>query len=155
MTEGSLSLHSFLHKAGDVKMAPLWDDSSITLVPAEGLIPGFAAVVSKDGSGSNGGCSKITMVFFLHVNAFSRLYFHSQGVWACESLEVWSMEGGKKTELSLNPGRCDTSLTSEQNSERERDRVPGPSCSVCQLHTPIDPCQPKATHLSFVVHSRD
>ena len=81
-------------------------------MPAEGLIPGFAAVISKDGSGSNSGRSKITMMFFLYTNNFSGLYFHSQGVWPCESLKVWSTEGGEKTELSLYPGRCYTSLTS-------------------------------------------
>lgn len=138
MTEGSLSLHNLPHEAGDVKMVSPWDDSSIPLVPAEGLIPGFAAVIAKDGSGSNSGHSKIMMVFFLYTNAFSGLYFHSEGVWPYENLKVWSTEGGGKTELSLCPGRCDTSLT-----------------SVCQLHTPVDPCQPRATHLSFVVHSRD
>lgn len=125
MTEGSLSLHNFPHEAGDVKMASPWGNSSVPLVPAEGLIPGFAAVISKDGSGSNSGRSKITM-FFLHTNAFSGLYFHSQGVWPCESLKVWSTEGGGKTELSLYPGSCDTSLT-----------------SVCQLHTPVTLANPR------------
>ena len=65
MTEGSLSLHNFPYKAGGVKMATPWDDSAVTLVPTEGLTPGFAAVVSKDSSGSDSGRSKITMACFL------------------------------------------------------------------------------------------
>lgn len=78
------------------------------MVPAKGLGPSFAFLVSKESGRSKSVCSKIMMVFFLHKNSLflAPFPFSESGF-----LEAWSMETGEHTHSSVDM----TPLSSEQS----------------------------------------